>query len=54
MGYYDLLALCGVWTANADSAVTYVYPFSVTVTDAARHTATVTDAAVHTLTVSDA
>lgn len=54
MGYYDILALCGLWTAKADSAVTYVYPFSVTVSDAAVYTATVTNAAVHTVTVSDA
>lgn len=34
--------------------IVYTWPFSVTVTDAARHIATVTDAARHTATVSDA
>ena len=54
MGFYDLLALCGLWTAKADTAVTYVYPFTVTVADTARHTAAVVDSAAHSVTVSDA
>jgi len=54
MGFYDLLVLCGLWTAKADTAVTYVYPYTVTVADAATYTATLAESNAYTITVSDA